>query len=242
MKRISAAGLGLAVVLSASQADAALIPVTACGTVVSGRAELLGDLDCSTYPGSAVVLVGRSQLRLNGFTITANTSMQDVDVAGIQCVSTIPGKKEICKIHGPGTIVGGTIGIDGGMKPCISDVTVAGAGTVGVLGGSVMIRHSVIQNNGGLAVQYDGGGVRASAVSLRDCDVSGNAEHGVWANGGRLRLVKSSVTGNGTAPGCATEPNLCADLVSYATPQLMGSTCETSTRPNNTTHGVCSND
>jgi hypothetical protein len=232
----------LAVASFAMPVRGAPIPVSACGTVVIGRGELVADLDCSAYPGSAVVLVGRSRLLLNGFSISANTSMQGQDVAAIQCVWSSPGRVESCKIRGPGTLTGGTIGIDGGLKPSVSDVIVAGAGTVGVLGGKLVMRRSVIQGNGALAVQYDGGGVRAASVSLRDCDVSGNARNGVWSNGGRLRLVRSSVTGNGVDAGCESEPNLCADLVSYETPRLMESICGTSTHVNHTSFGVCADD
>lgn len=241
MKKISIVSC-IVMLLSASPGAAVRTPVTTCGAIVSGSAELVGDLDCSAYTGSAVVILGRGSLRMNGFTISANTSMQDVDLAGIECRASIPGKTERCKIYGPGTITGGTIGIDGGLAPCISDVTVVGAGTVGVLGGKAVIRGSSIEGNGFLAVQYEGGGVRASSVALSRSEVTGNAEHGVWANGGRFRLIRSSVVDNGTSPSCAVEPNLCADLISYDTPRLRESTCGTSKRVNHTTLGVCAND
>lgn len=218
------------------------IPVRVCGSVVTGKAELVANLDCSSYPGSVVVILGRGSLRLNGFTIAANTAVLPTDVAGVACRPSVPGKTERCKVIGPGTITGGSIGIDGGFAPRVSNVTITDAGTAGIIGGNVVVRGSVIQDNGWRAVHYSGRGIYAASVLLTSSDVSNNAEQGIWSNGGRVRIRRSTLVGNGMSPNCAVAPNQCADLVSSELPRLRDSTCGTSKHPDQTTLGVCADD
>jgi hypothetical protein len=185
------------------------------------------------------VEVQRAKLFLNGHTISGAE-------IGVACV-------EKCKIYGPGTITGNVEGIEtvsskpNGGVVMVSDATVSGNDAVGIAGDKVKIIGSTLDNNGGLVVEGHvvGGGIVATGqVTVRSSTIGGNLTHGVCTPE-RIRLVKSIVQANGTAPGC--EPNAscaaCGDLVSDTRPIVNPkSTCDTSVHPPTDTWGVCSTD
>jgi hypothetical protein len=101
-------------------AFAAPTEVTSCGQVVTGRANLVGDLNCTGAPNpdAAVVLEAGSQLALSGFTIRGN-------VVGVLA----NGK---ARIVGPGTITDAVHGIDAKGTLDLRGVDVVGNSDLGV--------------------------------------------------------------------------------------------------------------
>jgi hypothetical protein len=231
----------LVVLLTSAAASAATVPVTTCGQVVIGRGELVGDLDCGLYGGTAAVTV-RGRLDLNGFTITGN--------AGLNAVSCVVK----CNVRGPGLITGANAGVStewpNGAKIRVRDVTIDGNTGAAVDGSTVSVKDSVITNNGTAnpPVSFPfTGGVSGGRVKILDSALTNNFNFGV--RGSKVRLIRSTATGNGTNPGClANIPNWgCADVAGFEIPRVRASsTCGTSRRlafaPFNSSWGVCAND
>jgi len=230
VNRVLLAGLMLLVFVGAA---GAATDVTACGMVVSGAANLVADLDCSSHPGPALVLDGR--LDLHGFTLTGNGSPTDGGYT-VDC----PERK--CKIRGPGTIAGGQHGVSG-SRVLMTDVTVTGAGVTGVLAGRAMLKGCVITGNGTTPASPDivryRGGLWVGNCYLWDTSVVGNPGFGVLGVS-RSRYYSSVITGNGFG-GCDEVP--CVDVVGAEAPLLRrGTTCGTSAHLNGSAFGLCAND
>jgi hypothetical protein len=219
------------------QAHAAT-PVTQCGQVVKGSAELVGDLDCSAMQsGAAVNLSGT--LHLRGFRITGMRRG-----IGVACNSPS------CRIVGPGTITGpddviyGVMGLES-RQIVLKNVTIDGVKGYGAFSmGNVLATGSTITGCGGfLAAEggNSGGGVMSHAkVRVVRSTISGNSNMGVI--GTSVRASRSS--NNGTAPDCATTCSNCpcADIISSTLPVVRKSTCDTSAQPSGATWGVCAGD
>ena len=203
----------------------AKVGVTSCGMTIAGSAELTGDLDCSAYPGHALVLDG--SLKLNGFTLTGNAT----DPAGFSVVDCT-GKCRI-KITGPGAIVGGSTAVSGGKVVVKKEVVVRDAGAWGVSGADVRIGLAYIHSNGGaLAVgPTGGGGVNGGKINVSRSTIANNASYGVNANV-RAILTNSNVNGNAVA-----------DIRSYEKPKTHDTSCLHSARANLAeSWGVCFGD
>ena len=72
----------LLVLVSAASATVTTTDVTTCGQVIErGVANLVADLDCSTFPGVALTLK-RGILNMNGHTITGNPTNADPSIPG----------------------------------------------------------------------------------------------------------------------------------------------------------------
>lgn len=217
--------LSVLFVLAPMLVQAASTTVTSCGQVVTGKAVLAGDLDCSAYPGHALVLDGT--LVLNGFTLTGNPiSPGDYDT--VACTGT-------CRvtIKGPGTIVSGTNAVEGGKVIVTKEVTIRDAANWGVRGTSVRILHSAIQNCGhGIAVAiFGGGGVTGETITVSRSSLDGHGSYGVNATT-RATLRHVHVLGNPIA-----------DIRSFEKPTVVKTTCLSSRRESLIeTWGVCAAD
>jgi len=163
----------------------------------------------------------------------------------------------------------GTVGLRGAEKNRILDSTISGNADEGILlnigserlrvlrstidgngsdgmfthGVRTLIRDSTITNNGGDGIEHPG-----LSLKVFDTTISGNGVHGIFAPGVfgcDVRTVNSTLTANGTDPGCGATFT-CADLALCAPPNVISSTCETSYDTNSgfpgTSWGVCSLD
>jgi hypothetical protein len=216
--------LACAVLVVASESQAARVTVTTCGQVVVGSADLAGDLDCSTYPGHALVLDG--SLRLNGFTLMANAT----DPAGYSAVDCT-GKCRV-RIKGPGKIVGGSTAVSGNQVRLSKGIEVRDAAEWGVAGAEVKASSVYVHDNGlGLAVGPEGGGgIVGGKVNVKRATVDANGSFGINAN---VRAVLNFVLSSG---------NPIADIRSYEKPIVAKSTCAKSAKGNLAeTWGVCLN-
>lgn len=239
MRRTAAAWV--VVLLTSAATSGASVPVTTCGQVVSGRGELVGDLDCGLYGGSAAVTV-RGRLDLNGFAIIGNPGLN-----AVSCVVK-------CNVSGPGLITGAAAGVStqwpNGATIHVRDVTIDGNTGAAVDGARVSVKESVITNNGSAdpPVSFPfTGGVSGGRVKIVDSTLTNNFNFGVRGN--KVRLIRSTATGNGTNPGCLVNiPNWgCADVAGFEIPRVRpSSTCGTSRRlafaPFNPSWGVCASD
>ena len=215
------------------------IPVTACGQEVppATTGYLTADLDCTamagqTRPGT-IILNDKASLDLRGFTLTAD---QDGGVACLEeCRKLPPGISGIycttrqCRIFGGGTIVGhGGHGIAAARRIDIENVTLTGFDDVVFNTNDVFLRN--VQITGNALVFY-----AVTRARIEDSSITGN-DLGVSAP--RVRLVSSTVLGNGPF-----------DLYTARKPVLRdGSQCGISLRPGRYpwlqggTWGVCAND
>lgn len=211
--------------LHPARSSAAVVPVTACGMTIVGRAELVGDLDCSAYAGHALALDGT--LELNGFTLTGNTGGGNLYDA-VHCT----GRCRV-KVKGPGTIVGGSVGVSGIKVLVTGEVTVHDAGEWGVLGAILRVVRSHVHTNGvALGVGADGGGgVNGGTVSVVRSTIENNASYGVNATV-RATLHLVDATDNGIV-----------DVRSDGKPTAVKTTCKHSARESLAeTWGICALD
>jgi len=237
-------GLWLLLLLgcSAGSAAAARIPVTTCGQVLRGHGELTGDLDCGLYAGTVAVTV-RGKLDLNGFTITGHPGLD-----AINCDVK-------CKVRGPGRITGAHNGVSQVRNSVavivrVRDLTIDGNSGAAVDGTYVQVKNSIVTNNGNPNPPVEShfpytGGVTGSRVKILGSTLTNNTNFGV--NSADIRLIRSTVTGNGTNPGCLPQSqNLgCADIATLNFPRVTRtSTCGTSRRTAalNESWGVCTDD
>jgi hypothetical protein len=192
--------------------SAAPITLTTCGMLVTGHAQLTGDLDCSSHPGHAVVLDGT--LALNGHTLIGNTT-DLADYSAVDCT----GKCRV-KVKGPGTIVGGYHAVRGANVNVTNEVIISNAGAWGISGATVKVLRSWVHDCGGaLAVDADGGGgITAGMIIVTKSTVAANASFGVNATV-RAALRHVDVSQNGVA-----------DVRSFEKPSLVDTTCFTSRR------------
>jgi hypothetical protein len=137
-------------------------------------------------------------------------------------------------IEGPAVFSGNGGAIRVGAKAKIKDVTITGNGA-GVDAennaktGSIQVQLSTISGNSGTALRAQRG------ITVTDSTVMDNGESGVFAAGGYCEknagasITRSTVTGNGTAPGCGSN-RVCADVATCKRrPRVKeGSTCGTS--------------
>ncbi len=208
-----------------ARSSAAIVPVTSCGLTVVGRAELTGDLDCSAYPGHALMIDGT--LELNGFTLTGSASGSNLYDA-VHCT----GRCRV-KVKGPGTIVGGFVGVSGIRVLVTGEVTIHDAAGFGVLGAIVRVVRSHVHTNGsGAGVGPDGGGgVDGDKVSVVQSTVEDNAAYGITALS-RATLHLVSAIGNGFV-----------DVRSGKKPTAVKTTCLRSARDDLAeTWGICALD
>ena len=106
--------VSVAIAVVAVSAFAGVTEVTTCGTVVKGKAVLVGDLDCSgsLLPG---IQFEKGNLRLNGHTLTSPAQTFAVD-----CIGN-------CQVYGPGTITGTGSGINSRRVLKVKDVSLTAA-------------------------------------------------------------------------------------------------------------------
>ena len=237
--------LAISIFIAAQPARAAT-PVTTCGMTVSGAGELICDLDCSTYAGTALTLNGT--LKLNGHTLTGTDASADsitVDCRG----------KTACIIRGPGAIVGGGVGIVGTYLK-MTDVHVSGAGT-GVNAARARLRSCTVAGNGQMVPANDGpgslqgGGIAIGyRLTMKDSTVTGNGFYGVLHHGqleSSVDIKRSTITGNGNVSTyCSDHLVSCGDIVTrfeLRRVKTRATTCGTSRVGNDgTTLGLCSGD
>lgn len=231
MRTLEIAGALLAFSVAATVASAAPIAVTSCGMVVKGSARLAGDLDCSAHPGHALILDGK--LDLQGFSLIGNPGWVAVDCGSV-------GK---CGVKGPGEIRGAAVGISGYKILVSRGVRIADSAETGIVAAIAKLNRAIVEQNGnGATSSPGGGGVWAGVVSATRSEITGNAAFGVFGNGGAVRLVNSTVTGNGVASPLACGTALCADVVSFLRPRVFRTTCGTSMHVTGATWGVCAGD
>ena len=235
----------LAFFVCAGMAEA--VPVTECGQLVEEPGVLTADLDCSAFPGDALIIrrgVGRARLSLNGFTLTGNDDTDPHSFSAVHCSGR-------CRLEGPGLITGATSGVIATLgtvgsrqvKPRlkIRDVTFAVTGT-GVVSGSatgvaILNRCTITGGTGGVW------GYRR--VKLRNSTITDNSIYGVRVLDGRASIKNSSVAGNATdVVLCGTDSIVCADIISLKKPRVSAtSVCETSHNlATGGTWAVCSDD
>lgn len=251
--------LGLAFPVAAAEPPT---EVTACGQVVTSRtAVLTTDLACGTGVGLfGVQLRNGAKLDLQGHTITGGQI--GVACGKMLCVDTWCGpdkRSGNCEVSN-GTITGAQYGI-GGRQLVVRNMTFVDNAAYDVLAvHKADVYGSDFQAIGDVnAVQGDkrvriydstvNGGYISSAkrVELRSTTVTSNSPFGVF--GRVIKLFGSSVTGAADDPGCGTDFQVCADLVSDTRPIVDAtSSCERSLRtprvPNEPfeTWGVCTLD
>jgi len=148
------------------------VPVTACGEILEGKkGVLMNDLTCT---GSRAILLIRSRLDLNGFTISGS---------GVLCENT-------CTVTGPGTITGSS---RCGVRGDTDGLKFFGVARVKITDGV-----NITNNDCGIDVaELNAIGERVGSVSVQDSTVSGNAGVGVLATKS-VKLKRTVVTGNGT--------------------------------------------
>ncbi len=211
------------------------VPIHACGQAVPPRAQayLTGDLDCSSlgYGVVPITLGKRATLDLGGFTFTTGATY------GISCDD---GR---CTVRN-GTVTGAAeFGGIVGTKMVVDEMTISLSGILGIsLGENSVLRRSTVIGTATVGVHQSGS---KKKVRILDSTISGHGGIGVWVY--KADLVRSTVTGNGTNPACATDPD-CADLMTAKRPKLKDSTCGRSqTLPNDPIPGclgwcVCTDD
>ena len=158
---------GLLLVLAAARAAA--FDLTTCGGAVQAGeiADLRADLVCPPL-AAAVALTAGSTLNLNGHTISGTSTTSGT---GIQC----GGRRSdgFCVVHGPGLITNFGVAVVGG-------------------GASLRLEALTARGNGsGLAHKAP------RLIELVDVDMSDNAEYGITARGGRMRLANVTANHNG---------------------------------------------
>lgn len=206
------------------------VPVTTCGQILEKRGELVGDLDCSAFPGDAVKLENRARLTLNGFTLTGPTpGITPSAKPAIRCAGR-------CRVEGPGVITGLSSGV-------LANLVVVGSRTVrpwvrvdgvefavgltainagGVAGtGRAIVKNCLISGGSGAII----GGYGARIV---DSTVTGNSLFGARTDQRGVVLRRSTVTGNGFDANCGSVA-VCGDVLSAKRPRVSRtSTCGTS--------------
>jgi hypothetical protein len=236
----------------------AIQQVTTCGQVLSGRAELTADLDCSAYAGDAITLE-KGPLYLRGHTLIGNAS-SDPGFAAVECTSGDLARR--CRVVGPGEIRGASAGVRGAFVGIANvelvenvrgvvasrlraeDIEIVGSGSMAVsLYGPVIkssIQRAIISGNGAGVVAWSCGGCGSPAgVRIRDSIVSGNTGSGLHVAPLGLAIKNSDITGNALDPQAAEcmqfgfsifgHVDGCADIASVARPRIdSSSTCATS--------------
>jgi len=146
---------------------AALVPISQCGEVVppGETALLVADLDCRDSGTEGVVLSHRSRLLLAGHQLLGDPLAENDDGAPLQGVRCKTGT--VCRVEGPGSIVGFSGSGVAGTRVRLADVVIMDNGRAGV---------SAFEN-----------------VRLHDVVVTDNATVGVRA-GGRVRAGTSEIT------------------------------------------------
>jgi hypothetical protein len=204
-----------AALLASSIPCAAQVEVTSCGQVVTGKAFLSADLDCTGYtdevvvpefvgkgtpatvPGAAVIVSRKGTLDLGGHTIVGG-------IFGVYCAKS-------CTISGGGgTITGATVhGVVANKNLTISDTTVSDNEQ------TALYAQGVLKVSGCLVSGSEYGTWFPRKAKLVDTTVTGNEEYGVAADA--ITLIDATVTGSGID-----------DLVAERKPKLKRSTCGTS--------------
>jgi hypothetical protein len=258
-------------VLGHSAASAAT-PVTQCGQVITGPAELVADLDCSAYPGDAVrVLSG--PLRLRGFTLTGAPGD---GLSAVRCIREEVGfELGRCRVIGPGTIVGSDVGIRGnivGVKRVdlidqdrvgvwtvrvkMIDCSVTGAGRAGFQSSGGPTKHRILRSvlsGNAIGVAYVSciSCGHAGGIKIKNSQIIDNVGSGVISYAVNTIIKGSTVTGNALDPGepaCAyfatpQQSQECADIRTLDAPEVRGSTCDTSLNAaDGSNWGVCALD
>jgi hypothetical protein len=213
-------------------------PVTSCGqTLINEDGVLTADLECqapSTF--SSAVQLYNATLNLGGFTLT----MPPDEGIGVLCGAR-------CAVVGPGTIVGGGMGIKGPYRGrvLVDGVTVTGVGFIAIGGTAVRVTDSTLIDNGssgvsGNRIRIEGSTVTGNnqidesraavsgwikAVRVTDTIITGNHFSGVYAH--RVRADNSTISGNGLNASCGVT-QICSDVVTHGKPRLSATTCDTS--------------
>ncbi len=189
--------------------------ITSCGQVVTGKAFLSADLDCTGYDdevlvhelfhddedasvvGAAVIVKRTGTIELRGHTLTGGQ-------LGIFC-----GKS--CTVLGGGVTVTGSVvhGIIASKNLTIKDTTVSNNGEAGLF-----VNRTLRATGCTISGNRSGTWISAT-IKLVSSTVTGNAEFGIGADG--VSLLDSSLSNNGVV-----------DLSSKRRPHLKRSTCETS--------------
>jgi hypothetical protein len=230
--------LSVLLALAGASAAYAQTVVDSCGQDVESGI-LTADLDCSASAASYGVKVTRGKLDLGGFTITAPSGGVAVFCGGFGATS--------CRVTGPGTVIG-TI-LPTVMKAYkLSNLTIHAAGFPDFLGSATRVRLDRVTATG-----FDrviNGGVR---LRITDSQLVGSATSTTGVYSGRTTIVRSSITGFGNV-GVESAYSLRlvdtsvtgngTDIASGSLPKLQGtSTCGTSINYSTfTTWGVCTND
>lgn len=212
-------------VASVSGLALAQTTVDTCGQTYSGDGVLVADLDCSLFPGFAVVIDGKGTLDLAGFTLSATE--------GVQCTANGG-----CTIHS--SVVGGTIegqglagfltGVKYAANLVVSDITIRnfyrGTDGFGITASNVVfesnlataIQHKEFQGGGKYVIEdcvflNNGEAVRgvpvlpyATKAIIRRSTFSGNVAGPGMIRAMKLKFEDSTVSG--TVPGAAEFPRL----------------------------------
>jgi hypothetical protein len=203
-----------------------MVPITACGDTVPRHAigYLTADLDCTGFNGFPVLLNRQATLELRGFTLKGG-------IVAVECGEMRPREDLPPALYNSGkcTVIGGGGRVTGadahgiaGDAPIVSDLTIDGCGQGGVYARyDVRLTGVTVSGSGTFGLRID----RNAFVT--GSSITGSAENGIVAR--RLRLIDSTVTGNGIGPSCGPYPLAqCADLATAKRPRLDDSSCGTS--------------
>lgn len=154
--------IAMLALLTIATPAAALIPLSECGQVVPPRetALLVDDLDCRDTGTEGVVLSHRSRLLLGGHYLLGDPDALSAEgdvVQGVRCKTGT-----VCKIEGPGSIVGFSASGVAGTRVQLRDVVILENGRAGVSAYENVRMHDVLVADNALVGVHAGGRVRAS--------------------------------------------------------------------------------
>lgn len=239
------------------------VEITACGQeVLSGQTGYLSaDLTCPTSEGSiGVKLRNGAKLDLRGFTLSGGAAAVACGPYGVSDVSVYPNRGAKCEVFG-GTITGARYAAIVGREVRVRNVTFADLRAYAILSLSkTFVFDSHFVGNGENDIQADkvvevhGSTLEGTLVNsggkaiIDSSSITGNLHDGVI--GSKLvKLIGSSVTGNGTDSTCGQVNHACADVLSTREPIVdASSTCGLSAKlpiaggDLQVPWGVCTND
>ncbi len=230
------------------------VEITECGAITDAPdAFLSADLDCADYEGkdvrAPIVFLNSVVFDLRGFTLTGwFDGCSPARWALVDC------RKDCTVTGGGGSLVGGCWGVassgrakikdatlrdmtrvalHGQRRAAVENVTVIHAGKQALESPRrSVVRSSLITENGGIPepgtgeVQKTSTVVEASSVRVYDSVIVDNGWTG--AEGSRVRLKNSTVTGNGTYYECGVTRNCKFDVGSERRPRVQDSICDIS--------------
>jgi hypothetical protein len=127
--------------------------ISECGTEIpeNETGYLIADLDCSDSEGAGVVLGNGARLVLGGFRIEADPTLGEKR-QGVRCRTS-----SVCRVIGPGEIIGFSASGIAGTRVHARDVLLTGNAIAGVVAyENIRLHNVVIEGNGLLGVHAGG--------------------------------------------------------------------------------------